>query len=172
MNENNNPNHSKQPSDELESLMPGLDDDWSVFAVDIVPSEEAKLKGEVALWAGTNSPIINEILSQKVKENAYPYEPAQLGLIPAGHSGLYFKMSQANFNNKEELEQIIKILSKEAETIAKEQGYSIQSLGDMTKQKGIIQHVLRLTADIRKLGSPAIGLDYDDEEFDDEIEVE
>jgi hypothetical protein len=162
MSQNENPD--EHPNQDLESLLPGPDDDWAVFAVDIVKSEVAESQGSVGLWAGTNSPVVNEILGQKAREKAYPYEPEQLGLIPAGHRGLYFMMSEADFEDEKKRAEIIAALEKEAEAAAKEQGYELHSLGDMTEEKGLFQHVLRMTAGMRKLGPDAIGIDYGGEE--------
>jgi hypothetical protein len=162
MSQNENPD--EQPNQDLESLLPGPDDDWTVFAVDIVESKVAESQGCVGLWAGTNSPVVNEILGQKTREKAYPYEPEQLGLMPAGHKGLYFMMSKPDFEDEEKRAEIIAALEKEAEAVAKEQGYELHSLGDMTEEKGLLQKNLRMTAGMRKLGPDAIGIDYGGEE--------
>jgi hypothetical protein len=167
MNENHNP--EEHPYQDLESLLPDLEDSWSVFAVDVVKSDVAKSRGYVGLWAGTNSPVINEIFGQKAREKAYPYEPEQLGLVPDGHNGLYFMMSKADFENEEKRAEIIAALGKEAEAIAKEQGYDFHSLGDMTGERGIFQRALRTTASMRKLGPSAMGLGYGN---DGEVEEE
>jgi hypothetical protein len=118
-------------------------DNLAMFAVDQVDFDIPDDAAGVKMWAGTDHPIVNELLCQAIQNHVEPFRAQELGIATAGARGVFFLLQRGDFEDKELLSRISAALEEQARRVANLQGFTLQAIPVPERMPSFLYYALQ-----------------------------
>jgi hypothetical protein len=102
------------------------------------------------MWAGTNNAVVNELMCQALKRDAYPFDLKDFNLVAEGEKGLLFGIPVKMYEDEELRNQLYDMLAETARTAAEQQGYEFHVAEPGSFPSGFMFMAARLNVDVQR----------------------